>query len=105
MFPDGVCVAVSVIVSCAPRRVRVYIDRMHWRCVNRSNRKPWDILTQAKARILEFVWAPHVNAGLRISAVKFMQRVILVQTRGINDPRVCGQSYFEVVCCSHGLAT
>ena len=58
------------------------------RCLNRNNRKPWDTLTQAKGRILEMVWTPHVNAGLRLSAVKFMQRVILVQTRGVNDPRV-----------------
>ena len=58
------------------------------RCVNRNNRKPWDTLSQAKARILDFVWAPHVNNGLKIASVKFMQRVMLVQTRGNNDPRV-----------------
>ena len=39
-------------------------------------------------RILELVWAPNVNNGVRLAAIKFAQRVILVQTRGINDPRV-----------------
>ena len=58
------------------------------RCLNRTNRRPWDVLTGVKNRILELVRTPNVNNGLRISAVKFMQRVILVQTRGINDPRV-----------------
>ncbi|THH18059.1 hypothetical protein EW146_g2859 [Bondarzewia mesenterica] len=57
-------------------------------CSNRSNRQQWDILTRAKMRILDFVWAPAVSAGIRLSAVKFMQRVILVQTRGIADPRL-----------------
>lgn len=29
-----------------------------------------------------------VNAGVKLSAMKFVQRVILVQTRGVQDPRV-----------------
>ncbi|ETW78990.1 hypothetical protein HETIRDRAFT_460016 [Heterobasidion irregulare TC 32-1] len=57
-------------------------------CTNRNNRHHWDILTHSKTRILEFVWASGVHAGVRLAAVKFMQRVILVQTRGIADPRV-----------------
>ncbi len=57
-------------------------------CANRNNRKPWDILCQVRARILEFVWGQHVSNGLRLAAIKFMQRVVLVQTRGVNDPRV-----------------
>ncbi|TBU30651.1 Symplekin tight junction protein C terminal-domain-containing protein [Dichomitus squalens] len=85
LLNDGNINTLKVVVQCFPT---VYALLFRSLCVNRSNRKPWDILTQAKARILEFVWAPHVNAGLRISAVKFMQRVILVQTRGINDPRL-----------------
>jgi hypothetical protein len=34
------------------------------------------------------VWSTGVNAGVRLSAMKFVQRVILVQTRGVQDPRV-----------------
>jgi symplekin len=51
-------------------------------------RSQWDTLVQCKARILEFVSSPHTNGGVRLSAVKFMQRLILVETRGVSDPRV-----------------
>lgn len=48
----------------------------------------WDLLSQAKMKILEFVWSQHAPSGVKLAAIKFMQRVILVQTRGVNDPRV-----------------
>ncbi|RPD64406.1 hypothetical protein L226DRAFT_506092 [Lentinus tigrinus ALCF2SS1-7] len=76
---------VKVTVQCFPT---VYALLFRTSCLNRNNRKPWDILSQAKLRILELVWAPNVNNGLRLAAIKFAQRVILVQTRGINDPRL-----------------
>ncbi|KAF7972766.1 hypothetical protein HWV62_17146 [Athelia sp. TMB] len=57
-------------------------------CNNRNLRPQWDTLSQCKARILEFVWTPHVNSGIKLSAVKFMQRLILVETRGVSDPRL-----------------
>ncbi|CDO73286.1 hypothetical protein BN946_scf185008.g48 [Trametes cinnabarina] len=76
---------VKVAVQCFPT---VYALLFRSSCVNRNNRRPWDVLSQAKARILEFVWTPHVNNGVRLAAVKFMQRVILVQTRGVSDPRL-----------------
>lgn len=41
-----------------------------------------------KARILDFVNSPTVPVGVKLSAIKFMQKVILVQTRGVSDPRV-----------------
>ena len=65
------------------------------RCVNRNNPASWTTLSSSKARILEFVWAPNINHGVRLSAMKFAQRVILVQTRGISDPRVC---ILEILC-------
>ena len=58
------------------------------RCSNRNYRQQWDVLNGAKTRILEMVYAQHTPAGVRIAAIKFMQRVILVQTRGVTDPRV-----------------
>lgn len=58
------------------------------RCTNRTHRQEWDILCQARSRILDFVASPTVNNGVKLSAVKFMQRVILLQTRGVSDPRV-----------------
>ncbi|RDX54248.1 hypothetical protein OH76DRAFT_1398571 [Lentinus brumalis] len=76
---------VKVAVQCFPT---VYALLFRTLCLNRNNRKPWDILSQAKMRILEMVWAPNINNGVRLAAIKFAQRVILVQTRGINDPRL-----------------
>jgi hypothetical protein len=58
------------------------------RCTNRNSRAQWDTLTFCKSRILEFVWTSEVNVGVKLSAIKFLQRVILVQTRGVSDPRV-----------------
>jgi symplekin len=36
------------------------------------------------------MWAPDTQAGVQFAAVKFLQRVILVQSRGVADPRVSG---------------
>jgi symplekin len=60
----------------------------HHRCSNRNYRQQWDVLNSAKSRILEILYAQHTLAGVRIAAIKFMQKVILVQTRGATDPRV-----------------
>ncbi|OCH93643.1 hypothetical protein OBBRIDRAFT_885314 [Obba rivulosa] len=76
---------VKVAVQCFPT---VYALLFRMLCANRNLRQQWDILSQAKAKILEFVWSPHVTSGIKFSAVKFMQRVILVQTRGNSDPRL-----------------
>ncbi|GBE86574.1 hypothetical protein SCP_0904530 [Sparassis crispa] len=76
---------VKVVVQCF---ATVYALLFRAMCANRNMRQQWDVLTQAKARILELVWAPHVNSGVKFAAVKFMQKVILVQTRGISDPRL-----------------
>jgi hypothetical protein len=57
-------------------------------CAHRSNRFQWDTLSQAKGRILSLLEAPHASAGVKLATIKFLQRVILVQTRGVTDPRV-----------------
>lgn len=62
-------------------------------CTNRSARQQWDALTAAKARILALLDDASVALGVRLSAIKFMQRAILVQTRGVNDPRVVQYQY------------
>jgi Symplekin/PTA1 N-terminal len=59
------------------------------RCTNRNERPQWDTLTRAKNRVIELMWAPNTPSGIQFAAVKFLQRVILVQSRGIADPRVC----------------
>ncbi|KAF8605954.1 hypothetical protein BDV93DRAFT_490054 [Ceratobasidium sp. AG-I] len=55
---------------------------------NRSARQQWDTLTNAKTHILGLLDDPNLALGIRLSAMKFMQRAILVQTRGVNDPRL-----------------
>jgi symplekin len=58
------------------------------RCTNKNERLQWDTLSRAKSRIIEFMWAPNAHAGVQFAAAKFLQRVILVQSRGVADPRV-----------------
>lgn len=48
----------------------------------------WDALMVCKQRILDLLWSATSSAGIKLAALKFMQRVILVQTRGVSDPRV-----------------
>ncbi|KAI0954916.1 hypothetical protein AcW1_006666 [Taiwanofungus camphoratus] len=76
---------VKVTVQCF---VTVYALLFRLLCTNRNARQQWDLLTQAKTRILDFVWSPHSSSGVKFAAVKFMQRVILVHTRSISDPRL-----------------
>ncbi|OSD03106.1 hypothetical protein PYCCODRAFT_296574 [Trametes coccinea BRFM310] len=96
LLNDGNVNTVKVAVQCFPT---VYALLFRSSCVNRNNRRPWDILSQVKARILGFVWEPHVNNGVRLAAVKFMQRVILVQTRGISDPRLQNKDDPNLAMC------
>ncbi|KAI5992588.1 Symplekin tight junction protein C terminal-domain-containing protein [Pisolithus orientalis] len=65
------------------RTVKVVIQ-----CSNRTQRQQWDLLTQCKTRILDFVRSPTANNGVKLSAIKFVQKVILLQSRGISDPRL-----------------
>lgn len=63
-------------------------------CSNKTNTLLWGTLSSLRDRILR--WAlegvdergTRVPRGVRLSSVKFLQRVVLVQTKGGNDPRV-----------------
>ncbi|KAF9245242.1 Symplekin tight junction protein C terminal-domain-containing protein [Melanogaster broomeanus] len=79
--PRTVKVAIQCLTTAYPLLFRVL-------CTNRTNRQQWDTLCQCKSRILEFVALSTANNGVKLSAVKFMQRVILLQTRGVSDPRL-----------------
>ncbi|KZT65655.1 hypothetical protein DAEQUDRAFT_696939 [Daedalea quercina L-15889] len=83
--PSTVKVSIQCFATVYPLLFRML-------CTNRNARDLWLALSQAKARILEFVWAPNVNHGIEFAAIKFMQRAILVQTRGISDPRLQKQN-------------
>ena len=58
------------------------------RCTNRNNHASWNTLVACKTRIIEFLWSPTAAVGIKICAIKFVHRVILLQTRGVSDPRV-----------------
>ncbi|KXN86580.1 Symplekin [Leucoagaricus sp. SymC.cos] len=76
---------VKVTIQCF---TTVYPLLFRHLCINRSNPNPWHTLTACKNRIIDLVWSTVVNAGVRLSAMKFAQRVVLVQTRGVQDPRL-----------------
>ncbi|KAH9479566.1 Symplekin [Psilocybe cubensis] len=68
-------------------------------CTNRTNPAPWNILSSCKSRIIDFAFNPNVNAGVKLSAIKFVQRVILVQVRGISDPRLQNKNDPNISFC------
>ncbi|ESK96439.1 cleavage polyadenylation specificity factor [Moniliophthora roreri MCA 2997] len=76
---------VKVVVQCF---TTVYPLLFRWLCINRTNAAPWNTLTSCKDMIIGFVQSPQTSSGVKISSLKFMQRVILVQTRGGSDPRL-----------------
>ncbi|KAJ3561803.1 hypothetical protein NP233_g9973 [Leucocoprinus birnbaumii] len=79
--PHFVKVAIQCLTSVYPLLFRHL-------CINRSNPNPWHTLTACKNRIIDMVWSNVGSTGVRLSAMKFVQRVILVQTRGVQDPRL-----------------
>ncbi|KAI0305811.1 Symplekin tight junction protein C terminal-domain-containing protein [Multifurca ochricompacta] len=78
---DIVSVAVQTLAGAYPLLFR----RL---CTNRNERAQWDTLTRARNRIIDLMWAPNTHVGVQFAAVKFLQKVILVQSRGIADPRL-----------------
>ncbi|XP_006461965.1 hypothetical protein AGABI2DRAFT_206048, partial [Agaricus bisporus var. bisporus H97] len=76
---------VKVAIQCL---TSIYPVLFRHLCINRSNPAAWHTLTSCKNRIIEFVWSSMINEGVKLSAIKFVQRVILVQTRGVQDPRL-----------------
>lgn len=76
---------VKITIQCL---TSVYPLLFRHLCINRSNPNPWHTLTTCKNRIIDMVWSTAGSVGVRLSAMKFVQRVILVQTRGVQDPRL-----------------
>ncbi|KAJ6581382.1 Symplekin tight junction protein C terminal-domain-containing protein [Mycena capillaripes] len=87
---------VKVVVSCL---TTVYPLIFRLLCTNHSNPAAWNTLSTCKARILDFVWALTTSSGVRLSSIKFLQRVILLQTRGISDPRLQKQNDPNISLC------
>ncbi|KAG9047536.1 hypothetical protein FS837_002060 [Tulasnella sp. UAMH 9824] len=85
--------AIQCFASSYPLMFRVL-------CANRQHKGPWDMLVYAKQRILALVQAAHgPGAGLTIAALKVMQRVILVQSRGVSDPRLQNRADTSLALC------
>ncbi|KAG6891200.1 hypothetical protein C0995_008452 [Termitomyces sp. Mi166 len=68
-------------------------------CTSRNGQTAWNTLTTAKNRIIELVWAPTSNTGVKLAAIKFVQKVILVQTRGVSDPRLQNKNDPNLASC------
>lgn len=80
---------------------------IHCSCTKRDStiRAQWESLTRAKVQILSLLSSSSTNnldgagrptAGVKLAAIKFAQRVVLTQTRGVSDPRVSRYRRFYV---------
>ncbi|KAF8892079.1 Symplekin tight junction protein C terminal-domain-containing protein [Infundibulicybe gibba] len=87
---------VKVVIQCM---TAVYPLLFRLLCTNRNDPATWNTLSACKSRIIEFVWSPQIPTGMRLSAMKFLQRVILVQTRGISDPRLQNKNDPHLAFC------
>lgn len=90
-FDNSVSFTIPTIVSDiipGTRDRAIECRDVAFRCISRNPRQQWDTLVQCKAQIMDFVWSPVAGSGIKLSAVKFMQRMILLMTRGVSDPRV-----------------
>ncbi|KAF7294404.1 hypothetical protein MKEN_01432800 [Mycena kentingensis (nom. inval.)] len=89
-------VLVKTVISCL---TAVYPLLFRVLCANSSNPAAWNTLTTCKNRIIGLAWAAETTAGIRLTAIKFVQRVILVQTRGISDPRLQNRNDPNISFC------
>ncbi|KAF5388652.1 hypothetical protein D9757_004811 [Collybiopsis confluens] len=77
---------VKVTIQCL---TAVYPLLFRLLCSTRNNPPMWTTLSNCKSKAIAFVTLPGIHTGLRISGLKFIQRVILVQVpQGISDPRL-----------------
>ncbi|KAG6910030.1 hypothetical protein DXG01_013754 [Tephrocybe rancida] len=90
--PATVKVVVQTFTTVYPLLFRLF-------CINRNAHAAWNTLTTVKTRIIEFVWAPTSSVGIKLAAMKFVQKVILVQTRGVSDPRLQNKNDPNLAFC------
>lgn len=65
-----------------------------FRCNNRDDQATWNKMDAIKSKILS-LWDSG-PVGVRLGCIKFVQRVILVQSRGVTDPRVSGVPLIQI---------
>jgi hypothetical protein len=46
-------------------------------------------MVDVRMQVMEYIVHPTTPLGVRLASIKFLQRVILVHSRGASDPRVC----------------
>lgn len=85
LLEDTSSVVVSLAIQCLTGAYPLLFRQL---CTVRTNPQVWNLLSTAKTRIITFLWSQEVNAGVKLASVKFVQRVILVQTRAVVDPRL-----------------
>lgn len=61
---------------------------MFYSCLDPSQQQLWVRAGEVKTRIMEYSVHPTTPLGVRLAAIKFLQRVILVHSKGASDPRV-----------------
>jgi len=47
-------------------------------------------MVDVRIRVMEYSVHPTTPLGVRLASIKFLQRVILVHSKGVTDPRVSG---------------
>jgi hypothetical protein len=67
--------------------IDINLDATPRSCSTGSDPRPWEKASRAKAIALN-AWR-NGHTGLRIAAMKVVQKIISSQTRGSPDPRVC----------------
>lgn len=75
------------VVQCS---ASVYPLVFRYMCNNRDDQATWDKMDMIKSKILS-LWDSG-PVGVRLGCIKFVQRVILVQSRGVTDPRLADRS-------------
>ncbi|KAG6821193.1 hypothetical protein H0H93_004013 [Arthromyces matolae] len=96
LLDDSNTVTVKVVVQTL---TTVYPLLFRLLCTNRNNQTIWNTLTTVKNRTIDFVWASTSSTGVKIAAMKFVQKVLLVQTRGVSDPRLQNKNDPNLASC------
>ncbi|EJU03654.1 hypothetical protein DACRYDRAFT_21169 [Dacryopinax primogenitus] len=78
---------VKTVISCFSS-IYPLIFRAVCQPAGMAAQKQWEIVLAAKDRIFKLLDSPTAPLGIKLCALKFMQRAILVQGRGPTDPRL-----------------
>ncbi|KAJ8094365.1 hypothetical protein PM082_010799 [Marasmius tenuissimus] len=87
---------VKVVVQCF---ATVYPLLFRFLCNNRSNPSAWNTMSSCKDTIFRLAQSSEVSLGVKLVSLKFLQRAILIQTRGVYDPRLQNKSDPNISNC------